>query len=62
MTRQGTLELDPAGDHSSPFREESDESDESSDEERTGVNPSDASLARFGVGGQDTLAGVSDGD
>ena len=59
MTRQGTLELDPAGDHSSPFR---DESDETNDEERAGIDPSDASLARFGAGGQDTLAGVGDGD
>ena len=59
MTRQGTLELDLAGDHSSPFQEESDESD---GEERAGIDPSDASLARFGAGGQDTLAGVGDGE
>jgi hypothetical protein len=59
MTRQGTLELDPADDHSSPFRDEGDETD---DEERAGIDPSDASLARFGVSGQDALAGVGNGD
>lgn len=55
MSRQGTLSLDTADDHSSPFaRDESDDRDES-DSEREGR--SGTTLADYGTAGQATIEG-----